>query len=1010
MVVMAVSQISAHSPSQAAGTKRTLTVELLLADEAGLPIPAETPVHITLRTLYDGVVATRATYGAEHVFEGLPWPGNAAADVTANLISTHYLTHSVKLPSQTRGTTNRARLVLRPRGTTLIRDDADSLRSQHPHIARALARPDSSPNLDAVPLHPLARINLLTVLTLFEILHCDGRQLAEDVVAVANDPITISSATLLIDQQRVACWSSTMVARVLPPDITMSARRTPTGREITLKVRDVYATVTITIDESTAVTVGAVTANRAVVDVGYGGNISDHTPLALRGLLESISTEWPIRFSPPDRWVATPSATLWQAAVVGDAAAVTLRLRSGADPRQKFGDYPPIWAALGARNTEAARILWQAAPIPEALVWAADADAADLLRIMLADTRVPNRDPSLPFQALLRTAQRGRVAALEILLRSGVDPSRPPSGWTNSNALAEAVANRRASSVRLLLAAGMDPNTEYRARDLDSENSVSYRPLQHASGLGDLETVRALVDAGANIDWDEGIALRLAASRGHDLVVAELLRRGARVDTSLGAEGSALLGAAKNGDERSVRLLLAAGANPNSRNRGGLTPLYSAALHGNTEVMKALLDAGAGVDQPTSVGLTPLAAAVFDNAADAVRILLAHGANPNLKYEGQTLIEHAASRGNTAALEALGRRGPALASNPPQRPTYKTRRAMLRESPLFAEAEALLPAGAGADVELQQRFQLLATGILAEYQEQADFIRGRFKTNRIDRIRVTVDDLGVATALARRDADGYDIRIDPRLVRAALSAALETRLDDVFVVDAEAQLAALKAMRHKIRLLYMVDAVENITVIRGPTSVSLSGDDIFNPAGLKAITEFDRVRARLEAIERAYMGSLMFVVAHELAHAALGHLGNGNDECSTSQNAELDADKLAAMLLARTFIAVSTDALDIDGKIKWFVDPDALRAHTGHVAFFGPVFERAGRSGDSCLYPSTRERSAAAEQMFQEVMKHEGADVVESMRRGLQRSALLTIALGGNATNTLSAWLERLRE
>ena len=159
-------------------------------------------------------------------------------------------------------------------------------------------------------------------------------------------------------------------------------------------------------------------------------------------------------------------------------------------------------------------------------------------------------------------------------------------------------------------------------------------PLMHAAAFGNIETLRVLLDAGAEVNgrnrmdatallWAAGDAekARLLIERGADVaiqskqgrtplmaaaswpgnsrVVALILSKGtdARSQDRLG--NTALSLAAKAGDLHSVKLLLAAGAEPNASDILGRTSLLAAAASGNPEIVRLLLQHGASVDAAT---------------------------------------------------------------------------------------------------------------------------------------------------------------------------------------------------------------------------------------------------------------------------------------------------------------------------------------------------------------------------------------------------------------------------
>ena len=150
--------------------------------------------------------------------------------------------------------------------------------------------------------------------------------------------------------------------------------------------------------------------------------------------------------------------------------------------------------------------------------------------------------------------------------------------------------------------------------------------LLFAARVGDLESARLLLDAGAAVNdklADGTSALLLATHSGHGRLAELLLERGA--NPNLAESGYAPLHAAVLvGDRSLVAALLAHKANPNLRQTKGnpvrrtgedlvlpnsligATPYYLAARFGEVEMMQMLIEAGADPKLRTADGTSPL--------------------------------------------------------------------------------------------------------------------------------------------------------------------------------------------------------------------------------------------------------------------------------------------------------------------------------------------------------------------------------------------------------------------
>lgn len=189
-----------------------------------------------------------------------------------------------------------------------------------------------------------------------------------------------------------------------------------------------------------------------------------------------------------------------------------------------------------------------------------------------------------------------------------------------------------------------------------AENSVREKPLLRAAYAGDVDEVKRLLAAGANVNEMDRLgrtALHHAVNLesvnhypegNHVACVQALLKAGAKADqrTADGTEAP-LYGAVHNPDM--VEALLAAGADP----RFGMQhrpALIAAAYYGAnmctqaTESIRLLLKAGADVNAAESGGFTALSTAAVYGCPGMVKVLLDSGAHLDHRMQnGQTLLE-----------------------------------------------------------------------------------------------------------------------------------------------------------------------------------------------------------------------------------------------------------------------------------------------------------------------------------------------------------------------------------
>jgi cytohesin len=219
-----------------------------------------------------------------------------------------------------------------------------------------------------------------------------------------------------------------------------------------------------------------------------------------------------------------------------------------------------------------------------------------------------------------------------------------------ATALHQAVKENDIETVRKLIDQGADVNA----------TTSGNTPLFWA---GDNKAIAELLIAkGANVNarnW-HGTTPLLGAVTLHHWGVAELLiSKGADVNAKGEREATPLLLAAQH--PPTAEMLILKGADVNAKDKDGHTPLHAAAFgFGGEGLTKLLIDKGADVNAKDWYGETPLHVAAYGpfDRKDIAELLIDKGADINAKTEAQwTPLLMAIFKGNERVAELLISKG-----------------------------------------------------------------------------------------------------------------------------------------------------------------------------------------------------------------------------------------------------------------------------------------------------------------------------------------------------------------
>ncbi len=201
------------------------------------------------------------------------------------------------------------------------------------------------------------------------------------------------------------------------------------------------------------------------------------------------------------------------------------------------------------------------------------------------------------------------------------------SDWGFTPLLSATLVQGASEVVEYLLELGADVNCS-------GANGAS--PTMCAANVGDLDTLKKLVDAGAEFPGNQLTYSLIYAATCDDVTTAQaLLAQGAELDGSVTRFPAAIVSAAISGYDNFVKFTIEQGADLESRDLEGLTALAWASKFGTAHlpIIQSLIEAGADVNGKDQEGRTPLDWAVQHRNAKACELLRAAGAQRGKQLE-----------------------------------------------------------------------------------------------------------------------------------------------------------------------------------------------------------------------------------------------------------------------------------------------------------------------------------------------------------------------------------------
>lgn len=237
-----------------------------------------------------------------------------------------------------------------------------------------------------------------------------------------------------------------------------------------------------------------------------------------------------------------------------------------------------------------------------------------------ADTTAKNQYPTF-FKAI----KGGDLATAKQFLAVGLPPDLEDE--EGLSALTLAVMYGRLEIARALI---------QRGAKVDKSDKYGNTPLIFAAYLGNIPITDLLVKSGANVNAINIYGDSPLLKSDRPAITAKLVNAGGRPALENKSGLSPLLRCVQKGQTDSVKLLLDKGANLEADDERGRAPLAIAAMAGHLDTLELLLERGAKLEALDKDGRSPLALAAMEGKERTLRRLVAQGADLNrfdLKHE-----------------------------------------------------------------------------------------------------------------------------------------------------------------------------------------------------------------------------------------------------------------------------------------------------------------------------------------------------------------------------------------
>jgi len=204
--------------------------------------------------------------------------------------------------------------------------------------------------------------------------------------------------------------------------------------------------------------------------------------------------------------------------------------------------------------------------------------------------------------------------------------------------------------VKELLDKGATPNIE---------NYISETTLFFA--IQNIEVLKLLIEAGVDVNTNDGEALLVASDRGYLKAVQCLIEAGADVNIKHYYYGTALISASAQGHLEIVKYLVEKGADIHAETLKGKTALMKASESGHTEIVDYLRSKGALTEPKNYKYSMALIEAVKDGNLKEAKKAVENGANleiiTDVEEDSQTLLILAAESGHLEIVKYLSGQG-----------------------------------------------------------------------------------------------------------------------------------------------------------------------------------------------------------------------------------------------------------------------------------------------------------------------------------------------------------------